>query len=433
MNARSITTVVIGAGHNGLAMSRSLTNLSIDHVVLERGDVANAWRHERWDSLRLLTPNWLSRLPGYAYGREHGGSDPDGFMTMSETIEFITGYARYTAAPVLTQTRVERVDPSGGGYRVTTNQGVWHCRAVVMANGAFGIPKVPSASLAVPDHIHMITPRSYRRPDQLPDGGVLVVGASASGIQLAKEIHESGRPVTLATGEHVRMPRTYRGKDILWWMDATGRSNEHIDEVDDPVRVRSVPSPQLIGTADRSTVDMNTLTDIGVEIVGRVCSIRNGACQTSGDLRNLCTMADLKGGRLLRTVDAWVIDNADKREDVAQVAAAFPDGETLEPTRVPDTPRMSLDLNSGEFRTIVWATGYSADYRWLNVPVLDHKGQLRHDGGVVRAPGMYAMGHTFLRRRKSSFIHGAEDDARDLSVHLAGYLANEHQRAEGWR
>jgi putative flavoprotein involved in K+ transport len=432
MKYRSIATVVIGAGHNGLAMSRCLAELGIEHIVLERGEVANTWRHERWDSLRLLTPNWLSRLPGYAYGQEHPGADPDGFMGMAETVGFITGYALATEAPVMTQTTVERVEPADDGYTVITNQGVWRCRSVVMANGAFSIPKVPKVSLAAPNHIQTITPKTYKRPDQLADGGVLVVGASASGIQLAREIHQSGRPVTLATGEHVRMPRTYRGRDILWWMDATGRSDEHIDEVDDPVRVRRVPSPQLIGTPDRSTVDLNTLTDIGVELVGRVCNIRDGVCQTSGDLRNLCKMADLKGDRLLRTIDEWVAEHSATRTDVAAIADSPPVSEELSPTRVPDKPRMMLDLNSGEISTIVWATGYRPDYSWLKMPVFDHKGQLRHDGGVVRAPGLYVMGHNFMRRRKSSFIHGAEDDARDLSQHLAAYLAGEQRKAAGW-
>jgi putative flavoprotein involved in K+ transport len=143
MKYRSIATVVIGAGHNGLAMSRCLAELGIEHIVLERGEVANTWRHERWDSLRLLTPNWLSRLPGYAYGQEHPGADPDGFMGMAETVGFITGYALATEAPVMTQTTVERVEPADDGYTVITNQGVWRCRSVVMANGAFSIPKVP--------------------------------------------------------------------------------------------------------------------------------------------------------------------------------------------------------------------------------------------------------------------------------------------------
>jgi putative flavoprotein involved in K+ transport len=414
-----VTTVVIGAGHKCLAMSWCLTNLGIDHVVLERGEVANTWRRERWDSLRLLTPNWLSRLPGYDYA----GDDPDGFMTMSETINFIAGYAERQRAPVQTHTSVETVEPSGDGYRVTTNRGAWQCRTLVVANGAFSIPKVPAINLAVPAHIDMITAKSYKRPDQLADGGVLVVGASASGIQLAQEIHASGRPVTLATGEHVRMPRTYRGKDILWWMDATGRSDEHIDEVDDAVRARRVPSPQLIGTPDRSSVDLNTLTETGIELTGRLCTIRDGIGQFSGDLRNLCKMADLKGRRFLRTIDEWC--------DEQGVSRNFTPGEAPEPTRVPDKPRTTLDLNTGEIHTIVWATGYRPDYSWMKAPVLDHKGCIKHDAGVVRAPGMYVMGLNFLRRRKSSFMHGAVDDAADLSEHLATYLAAATQRAAG--
>ena len=260
----------------------------------------------------------------------------------------------------------------------------------------------------------MATPGQYRNPDQLEDGGVLVVGASATGMQLAEEIHRSGHPVTLSVGEHVRMPRVYRGSDIQWWMDATGLLDERYDEVDDIVRARNVPSPQLVGTPERSNMDLNALTDIGVKLIGRFVGVHDGKAQFSGSLRNVCALADLKMGRLLDTIDEWATENG-------------LDGEVEDPqrparTRVDDAPPLNLDLTSGEIRSIVWATGFKPDYSWLHVPVLDRKGGIRHDGGVVESPGMYVMGLTFLRRRKSSFIHGAEDDARDLSAHLVSYL-----------
>jgi putative flavoprotein involved in K+ transport len=406
----TVTTVVIGAGHAGLAMSRCLTERSIDHVVLERGEVANAWRHERWDSLRLLTPNWLCRLPGERYA----GSAPDDFMTMREVVDFIDGYARSSAAPVQTGTTVTRVCPDADGYRVDTDRGSLRCRSVVIASGAFNLPVVPAAAAAIPAAVAQVTPMSYRNPDQLAPGGVLVVGASATGVQLADEIHRSGRPVTLAVGEHVRMPRTYRGRDIQHWMHVTGLLDQRWDEVDDLVRVRRVPSPQLVGTPARTTLDLNALTAIGVELVGRVAGLRDGVVAFSGSLRNVCTLADLKMNRLLDSVDAWCSVHGSVE---AGVPARF------EPTRVPDRPRLGLDLRRGEIGTIVWATGYRADYSWLDVPVLDERGRLRHDGGVVAAPGLYAMGLNFMRRRKSSFIHGAEDDARDLSAHLVQHLA----------
>ena len=405
-----IDVVVIGAGHSGLAMSRCLTARSINHIVLERGEVANSWRHERWDSLRLLTPNWMSRLPGYDYV----GNEPDGYMSMQDVIGFISGYAEVSSAPVRTGTTVTSVEVHPHGYRVTTDRGEWRCRAVVVASGAFNRPVVPAISKAVPGEIAQLTARHYRNPEQLEPGGVLVVGASATGLQLAEEIQRAGHAVTLAVGEHVRLPRVYRGRDIQWWMHAAGVLDERYDTVDDIVRARRVPSPQLIGARDRSTLDLNTLTENGVRLAGRLVGIRGGNAQFSGSLRNVCALADLKMERLLRAIDGWA-------RGIGYASEVGP-SENFEPTNVAKSPCLNVGLASGEIRTIVWATGFRPDYSWLNVPVLDRKGQLRHEGGVADAPGMYVMGLPFLRRRKSSFIHGAEDDARDLSEHISGYL-----------
>ena len=406
-----ITTVVVGAGHAGLAASRCLTARSIDHVVLERGEVANSWRRERWDSLRLLTPNWQSRLPGYHYE----GRDPDGYMTMREVVEFISHYAVVTAAPVRTHTTVTSVTPTDVGYTVTTNTGVLRCRAVVLASGACNVPSVPSLAQALPPDVQSVTPFDYRNPGHLPDGGVLVVGASATGVQLADEIARSGRAVVLSVGEHVRVPRTYRGRDVLWWMDASGVWNQRYDEVDDLMRARRLPSPQLVGTPERRTLDLNALTAAGVELVGRLAGVRDGQALFSGGLRNQFALADLKMNRLLTTFDDWArVHGRDGDVDLP---------ERLEPTRAPSSSRLTLDLRKGEIRSIIWATGFRPDYSWLDVPVVDHKGYLRHDGGVVDAPGLYVLGLPVLRRRKSSFIHGAEDDARELVDHLVTYLS----------
>ncbi len=405
------SVVVIGAGHAGLAVSHFLTRSSIDHVVLERGEVANSWRTERWDSLRLLTPNWQSRLPGAAYD----GDDPDGYMTMPEVIDFISGYARSIEAPVRTATSVTSVRRSDGGYLVETDSGVWESPAVVLATGAFNLTKVPAAAGAIPASVEMVTPHGYRRPDQLPGGGVLVVGASATGIQIADEVHASGRPVTLAVGEHVRMPRTYRGRDVMWWMEHSGILDERYDQVDDVVRARHLASPQLVGTPGRTNLDLNTLTDRGVRLVGRLAAVSDGRALFSGSLRNVCNLADLKMRRLLETFDRWALENG--------VDPDLAPPERYAPTRVEDNPPLSLDLGGGAIRSIVWATGFQPDYSWLDIPVLDRKGEIRHDGGVVTAsPGLYRIGLTMLRRRKSSFIHGAEDDARDLTAHLAAHL-----------
>jgi putative flavoprotein involved in K+ transport len=381
-------------------------------VVLERGEVASSWRHERWDSLRLLTPNWQSRLPGYRYQ----GADPDGFMTIAEVVAFIAGFAVAADAPVRTHTAVTSVRQGDEGYLVSTPGGELRCRSVVLASGACNLPNLPALHAAVPASVECVTPLDYRNPQQLPDGGVLIVGASATGVQLADEIHRSGRPVTLSVGEHVRMPRTYRGRDVLWWMEASGIWNQRYDEIDDLTRARKLPSPQLIGTPERTTLDLNALRAAGVEVVGRLAAVRDGRALFSGGLRNQFALADLKMDRLLETFDQWA--RSEQRD--AEVGPP----ERFVPTRPPASSRLDLDLRSGEIRSIVWATGFRPDYSWLEVPVIDPKGHLRHDGGVVDAPGLYAIGLPVLRRRKSTFIHGAEDDARDLIEHLAGYLAS---------
>jgi putative flavoprotein involved in K+ transport len=379
--------------------------------VLERGEVANSWRRERWDSLRLLTPNWQSRLPGLRYE----GPEPDGYMTMGEVTDFIEHFAKVSRAPVRTGTNVTSVRRSDAGYRVLTSAGEISCRAVVIASGACNRPVVPQFEKAVPATVDQRTTFDYREPGQLPDGRVLVVGASATGVQLAAELQQSGRPVMLSVGEHVRLPRTYRGRDVLWWMDAAGVWDQRYDEVEDLTRARRLPSPQLIGSTERTTLDLNALTSMGVTLVGRWAAVRDGHALFSGGLRNVFSLADLKMERLLDTFDEWAVTSG--------YADEVNSSERFAPTRVPESTRLQLDLRGGEIAAIVWATGFRPEYGWLDVPVIDAKGQLLHDGGVVGSPGLFALGLPVLRRRKSSFIYGIEDDAREVIEHLARFLA----------
>ena len=413
------TTVVVGGGQSGLAMSQCLSVRSIDHVVLERNEVANSWRQDRWDSLRLLTPNWQCRLPGFDYR----GDDPDGFMSALQVADFIAEYAKVIGAPLMDGTTVTSVRRTDDGYLVTTEQGEWSSPTVVVATGAFNLPSVPAFASAVPSEIATLTPMEYHNPDQLRQGGVMVVGASATGVQIASEIRRSDRDVILAVGEHVRGPRVYRDRDIHWWMEAAGVLDERYDEVDDIVRARRVPSMQLAGSDDRATFDLNALTSMGVKLVGRLAGVNDGRAQFSGSLRNKCELADLKLGRLLDTIDEWAAANG--------LDDSVPPPHRFEPTVVDPSPRLGLDLTSGEIETIIWATGFRPDYSWLDMDVLDAKGMIRHVGGVVDSPGMYLIGSPFLRRRKSSFIDGSRADAEDLIDELSSYLDRRASPATG--
>lgn len=403
------TVTIIGAGQAGLAMSRCLTDRSIDHVVLERGEVANSWRTERWDSLRLLTPNWMSRLPGHQYE----GNDPDGYMDAAEVTHFLDSYRHSFAAPIQTHTSVESVTTIDGGYRVTTNQGEIDSDVIVVATGACSTPKIPALAAELPAHVQQIAPIHYRNPDQVGDGRVVVVGASASGAQLADELRRSGREVTLAVGDHVRLPRTYRGMDIHWWMDTIGLLDDRYDDVDDIARARRVPSLQLVGSPERRTLDLNSLHATGVQLVGRLAGVAGTTAQFSGSFANQCSSADLKLGRLLDSIDEYATSHGLDRE----LDAPDRPGPTIVPPA--DTTLALADVD-----TVIWATGFRPDYPWLEPHLLDHKGAIRHDGGVMDAPGMYVLGLPFTRRRKSSFIDGVGPDAEELSAHLAQHLGS---------
>lgn len=403
------SVVVIGAGHSGLAISHRLTERSIDHVVLERGEVANAWRTERWDSMRLLTPNWQTGLPGKGYV----GRQPDGFMSAGDVAAFVGEYADDIGAPIHSATTVRRVHGGSGGYHVVTDRGHWTCRALVIATGGANVAAVPACAATLPASTVVHTAMTYRRPEQLtPENGVLVVGGSATGVQLAEEIHRSGRPVTLAMGEHVRLPRTYRARDVFWWLDAAGVLDERHDEMDDLTRARHVPSPQLIGSPDGRTIDVSVLLEQGITVVGAFTRAVGSVAQFSGALTNTCALADLKMNRLLDRFDEW----ADRAGADAGPPERFP------PTVI-GTPTLEIDLARAGIGTVIFATGYRPDHRWIDLPVFDRHGRIVHDGGVVRgAPGCFVVGLSVLRRRRSSYISGAGADSADIAALLHRHL-----------
>lgn len=396
----STTTLIIGAGQCGLAMSFELSKRSIEHLVLDAGRAGESWHSRRWDSLRLLTPNWMNTLPGQKYGPE----EPDGFASATTFADEIAKWVTRYAPPLLAETSVNSLAQLGEGYLAETTRGPIRCRSVVIATGACARPRVPSFARAVPHRIAQFSPISYRNPLELRSGGVLVVGASASGLQIAQELALSGRKVTLAVGSHGRLPRSYREADILQWMHLARVFDEPFTKVDDLERVRRTPSLPLIGTPERADLNLDVLQALGVEPVGRMMGIRDGKAQFSGDLFNNVSSADLKMNRLLDRVDTWVKDRG--LEEMVAPPHRFA------PITVSSDPRLSIDLS--EFDTVIWATGFNPDHSFVQMPVFDRKGRIRHHGGVVER-GMYVMGLPYLRTSRSMHIDGAARDAKALA------------------
>ncbi len=405
------SAVVVGAGQAGLAVSHLLTAVGVDHVVLERGRLGERWRSERWDSLRLLTPNWQSRLPGWCYR----GADPEGYMTMAEVVDHLAGYARSFDAPVRDATTVERIDLGPHGYRVATDRGTWHAAAVVIATGAADTPVRPKVAGRLHPSITQIAPTQYRSPRRLPAGGVLVVGAAASGVQLADELADAGRHVVLAVGDHRRMPRLYRGVDVQRWFDVLGLWSAEVGALRDPAAARRAASLQLIGTPERRSIDLDTLRARGVTVAGRVVGADGATVELDRSLPVTVARSDQRLHRLLDAVDRHVDESG-----IAELVGA-PDRPR--PLALAEGPER-IDLRAAGIGTVVWATGFRRRYPWLHVPVLDAAGEIRHHRGATPAPGLFVVGLPGMIRRNSTFIDGVGADAREIVQSLCEHLGH---------
>jgi putative flavoprotein involved in K+ transport len=396
---RRTDTLIAGAGQAGLALSRFLTLAGQDHVVLERGRVGERWRSERWDSLHLLTPNWLNVLPGSA-----GHDDPDGFLDRDGFAAYLERYAASSGAPVVEHAEVRRMRRDGTGFRVDSDAGRWLARHVVVATGDCDLPRVPAAAAELPDGVTHLHTSRYRSPDALPPGGVLVVGAGASGQQVALELQRSGRDVFLAVGRHARAPRRYRGRDVWAWLALLGDLAQTVDEVRDPVAARRAPTFPLNG----SRLDLRVLHDAGVVVTGRLVGIARGRAtfDTLGLAAELAA-ADHRMGRLLERIDAHI---GERGLDV-------PDEPHPDRVALPPGPA-SLKLLRAGVRTVIWATGYRRGYPWLDAPALGADGELVHRRGQTVVPGLHVLGLRFQHRRSSHLIGGVGTDARLLADRL---------------
>ena len=399
--------VVIGAGQAGLAMSRCLTVRDIAHAVLERNRIGERWRSERWHSLRLLTPASHSALPGLPHG-----VDGDSFLPAHAFARYLDVYAGRIRAPVRPHSAVLRVAACAGGYRTTSASDTWLSRAVVIATGDCDTPRRPACAEALSPSIVQVAPRDYRSPAGLPDGGVLVVGASSTGVQLADEIHASGRPVTIAVGTHTRLPRRYRGLDIFAAMDAAGLLDDLAESNPGIEAARRQPSAQLVGRDDRRDLDLAILHAQGVRLAGRLDAISGSRVRFRNDLAATTAASHERMVRTLARIDSAL--DADR-------PAAGASAQSIPPFVV-SSEIGELDLDKAGIGTVIWATGYVRRYPWLTVPVLDQQGELVHRGGITPAPGLYAIGLRYMRRRRSHFISGCGVDAEELAQRIAALL-----------
>ncbi|MCE0768764.1 NAD(P)-binding domain-containing protein [Pseudonocardia kujensis] len=390
-------TVVVGAGQAGLAMSRCLTDRGLPHVVLERAAVADSWHSRRWDSFRLLSPNWQTRLPGWRYA----GADPGGFMTGAEVARYLQDYAWSFDAPVRTGVDVRRLYRVAGGWRLTTSAGRFLARNVVVATGDLARPRVPAVAADLPARIHQLHTADYRNPEQLPPGAVLVVGAGPSGQQIALELVRTGRTVHLAVGRHKALPRRYRGHDAYCWMDRLGMLDRTVDTLPAPPG----RTPNAVLTGGTRDLDVPRLAAEGVVAHGRLLGCTDGRLRFGDDLS--ATLAEAAGNatRFRSAVDAFV---ARTRMDVPPEAAP-------PPASVHAGAAPALD----GIAAVVWATGFGRDHGWIEAPVTGVDGDIVHTRGVTAAAGLHVLGLRWQYRRSSSFLDGVGADARYLADVIA--------------
>jgi putative flavoprotein involved in K+ transport len=405
MPSERIEILIIGGGQAGLAMSDMLSRRGLQHLVVEQHRIAERWRSERWTGLRFQFPNWSVRLPGFAF--DHVA--PDAFATSAEIVEYLTDYAAFIRAPVQCGVKVNvlRQHRSGVGFIAETSDGVIKAHNVVVATGPYQHPIVPDL-LAGNSRVFMVHASAYKAPDLLPKGSVLIVGSGASGTQIAEELHRAGRRVFLSLGRHKRMPRRYRGRDMIWWLNALG-----LDQTPVAKRGPDKTLPLITGAYGGHTIDFRELARQGITLLGRVEAVNGEGLAISSDLTNSLSAGDKAYFGFLNMVDTHVRESG-------TCFPVEPEAWITEPDPACVThPVLQLDLNKAGITSVIWATGYTFDFSWIDLPVLDRSGDPKHRGGITDVPGLYFIGLPWLSKMNSSFLSGVGDDAARLADHIA--------------
>ena len=400
-------TVVIGGGQAGLAMSRILSLRGREHVVLERRRIGERWRTERWDSLRFQFPNWSLELPGFRYS----GDDPEGFAHYTELSRIIDVYAQAIDAPVREGTEVIALKARDDqrGFSVETHEGSMRARRVVIATGPFQRPLVPKLAQAIPPSVHQTDPTRYRSPADLPSGAVLVVGSGASGYQIADELNHAGRRAYLSVSRHRRVPRSFRGRDVYWWLERMGRFAQTIDSFPDR---RWPPSTVVTGVNGGYDVNVRSLAAAGVEVAGRAVGAADGKIVFDDSANTVLDAADQAYTdfvSLARDLATTEVGDELTEDDDARIDGAPAAVESLR----------SIDLARMRVGTIIWATGYAYDYDWVHVPVIDSRGRPVQQRGVSERPGLYFLGLHWMHTFRSGLFSGVGPDAEHIADHMA--------------
>jgi putative flavoprotein involved in K+ transport len=404
MPVEQVRTLIIGGGQAGLAMSHRLKQRGLDHLVVERHRIAERWRSERWDGLRFQFPNWSVSLPEFSFPH----TDPDGFAATADILQFIEAYAAFVAPPIrcgVAVTRLRRRD-GAAGFVAETSDGVIEAENIVVATGPYQRAVMPDL---LRDHaIFQVHASRYSNPEQLPQGAVLVVGSGASGAQISEELNRAGRRVYLSVGQHTRLPRRYRGRDLIWWLGEMG-----IDQTPVEARGPSRLLPLITGAYGGHTIDFRQFAADGVTLLGRVKAARDGVLEIAPDLGKSLVEGEATYAIFLDMVDAHVEKHGLKLPEEPGARAKLPDPPCV------TEPLRRLDINADGIGAVIWATGYAADFGWIDIPVLDGNGEPRHRHGITEVPGLYFLGLQWLSKMKSSFLSGVGDDAAVLADHIA--------------
>lgn len=399
--------IIVGGGQAGLALSYLLKQKQIDHLIFEKHQIGHAWRHERWDSFCLVTPNWQCQLPGFPYA----GSDPHGFMGKQEIVAYLKAYAQFFNPPIREGVTVSKVCLVGTQFSVQTSIGHYTADQVAIATGGYHIPKLPPLAAQLPEHLQQLHSVQYKDPQDLPDE-VLVVGTGQSGCQIAEDLHLAGKTVHLVTGSAPRAPRRYRGKDVVEWLDMMGYYDLPIDQHPQKETVRHKTNHYVTGRDGGRDIDLRRFAQEGMHLYGRLESIAGQTLQFKDDLKQNLDNADATVVRIQTNIDRFIADNN----------LTAPPEEHYQPIWEPEAAPLSLDLGTTNIGAVIWATGFRFNFGWIDLPVFNDQGEPLHQRGVTAVPGLYFLGLPWLYTWGSGRFSGVARDAEYLAAQIATQL-----------